>query len=29
MSDATTMANDCPLMKSGDGAVCVFEALPM
>jgi hypothetical protein len=29
MDDATSMAKDCPLMKSGDGAVCVYEALPM
>jgi hypothetical protein len=29
MADATNMASGCPLMKSGDGAVCVYEALPM
>jgi hypothetical protein len=29
MDDATTLAKGCPLMKSGNGAVCVYEALPM
>lgn len=27
--EATEMAKGCPLMKSTDGAVCVYEALPM
>jgi hypothetical protein len=29
MTDATNMAQDSPLIKSGNGAVCVYEALPM
>jgi hypothetical protein len=28
MAEATELANGCPLVKS-DGAVCVYEALPM
>lgn len=29
MEEATDMAKDCPLMSTKDGAVCVYEALPM
>ena len=29
MDEATELAKDCPLMKSKDGAVCIYEALPM
>jgi hypothetical protein len=29
MDEATEMAKECPLMSSKDGAVCVYEALPM
>lgn len=29
MEEATKMAKDCPLTASKDGAVCVYEALPM
>jgi hypothetical protein len=29
MSDATKMAEGCPLVSSGEGTVCVYEALPM
>ena len=29
MDAATEMAKDCPLMAAKDGAVCVYEALPM
>jgi hypothetical protein len=29
MDEATAMAKDCPLMASANGAVCVYEALPM
>ena len=29
MEEATEMAKGCPLMSADDGAVCVYEALPM
>lgn len=29
MDEATELAKGCPLMASKDGAVCVYEALPM
>jgi hypothetical protein len=29
MEGATELAKDCPLMSAKDGAVCVYEALPM
>jgi hypothetical protein len=29
MAEATEMAKGCPLMSVKDGAVCVYEALPM
>lgn len=29
MAQATEMAKGCPLMSAKDGAVCVYEALPM
>ena len=29
MDEATEMAKGCPLTGSKDGAVCVYEALPM
>lgn len=29
MDEATEMAKGCPLMQADDGAVCVYEALPM
>jgi hypothetical protein len=29
MDEATTLAKGCPLMAAADGAVCVYEALPM
>jgi hypothetical protein len=29
MDDATKLAQGCPLMSEKDGAVCVYEALPM
>jgi hypothetical protein len=29
MDEATEMAKGCPLMSAEDGAVCVYEALPM
>ena len=29
MAEATELAKGCPLVKSKDGAVCVYEALPM
>lgn len=29
MEAATDMAKGCPLMSQQDGAVCVYEALPM
>jgi hypothetical protein len=29
MKEATELAKGCPLMSSKDGAVCVYEALPM
>jgi hypothetical protein len=29
MDDATELAKGCPLVGSKDGAVCVYEALPM
>ncbi|MGC1176881.1 MAG: hypothetical protein WA843_02325 [Candidatus Saccharimonadales bacterium] len=29
MDEATELAKGCPLMSSKDGAVCVYEALPM
>jgi hypothetical protein len=29
MDEATEIAKGCPLMSDKDGAVCVFEALPM
>ncbi len=29
MEDATEWAKGCPLVSSPDGAVCVYEALPM
>ena len=29
MDEAVEMAKGCPLVKSEDGAVCVYEALPM
>ncbi len=29
IEDATELAKGCPLMHSADGAVCVYEALPM
>jgi hypothetical protein len=29
MVDATDMAKSCPLTNSKNGAVCVYEALPM
>lgn len=29
MDEATEMAKGCPLMGAKDGAVCVYEALPM
>lgn len=29
MEAATELAKGCPLVASGEGAVCVYEALPM
>lgn len=29
MEEATELAKGCPLVASKDGAVCVYEALPM
>ena len=29
MEEATKLAQDCPLVASKDGVVCVYEALPM
>ena len=29
MEEATELAKGCPLISSKDGAVCVYEALPM
>ncbi len=29
MDEATELAKGCPLVASKDGAVCVYEALPM
>lgn len=29
MKDASELAKGCPLVISGEGAVCVYEALPM
>jgi len=29
MNEATELAKGCPLVTSKDGAVCVYEALPM
>lgn len=29
MEDATEIANGCPLVTNKNGAVCVYEALPM
>jgi hypothetical protein len=29
MEEATEIAKGCPLISSKDGAVCVYEALPM
>lgn len=29
MAEATEIAKGCPLMATSDGAVCVYEALPM
>ncbi len=29
MDEATELAKGCPLMSAKDGAVCVYEALPM
>ncbi len=29
MEEATELAKGCPLVSSKDGAVCVYEALPM
>jgi hypothetical protein len=29
MAEATELAQGCPLMLSDNGAVCVYEALPM
>ena len=29
LDEAVEMAKDCPLVGSKDGAVCVYEALPM
>lgn len=29
MDEATELAKSCPLVGSKDGAVCVYEALPM
>jgi hypothetical protein len=29
MAEATEMAKGCPLMSAKNGAVCVYEALPM
>jgi hypothetical protein len=29
MNQATELAKGCPLMSEKDGAVCVYEALPM
>jgi hypothetical protein len=29
MDEATKLAQGCPLMSEKDGAVCVYEALPM
>ena len=29
MQEATELAKGCPLMEAKDGAVCVYEALPM
>jgi hypothetical protein len=29
MDEAVELAKDCPLMLADDGAVCVYEALPM
>ena len=29
MDEATEIAKGCPLMSAEDGAVCVYEALPM
>ncbi len=29
MAEATELAKGCPLVGSKDGAVCVYEALPM
>jgi len=29
MAEATELAKGCPLVASKDGAVCIYEALPM
>jgi hypothetical protein len=29
MHEATKLAKGCPIMGAKDGAVCVYEALPM